>query len=164
MYFLRLSKSSEHNRDGRLWNPGCWCFWIPEIRWRTELSIIEILGSWLLFDCSNPFTSLASSLCADLRDLPPLIILVGLDALLLSDSIDLSDRAQASGVDVPLDVWEKMQHEWHFAAVSFLRAISRLRGLANLSRVVRWNWESSMASLLGPPHVERCMLSLRMWY
>jgi monoterpene epsilon-lactone hydrolase len=65
---------------------------------------------------SDPRTPLASPLYADLRDLPPILIQVGSDELILSDSTRLAERARAAGADVTLEVWEGMQHEWHFAA------------------------------------------------
>ncbi len=59
---------------------------------------------------------LASPLYADLKGLPSILIQVGSDELILSDSTGLAERAKAAGVDVTLEVWEGMQHEWHFAA------------------------------------------------
>lgn len=59
---------------------------------------------------------LASPLYADLHGLPPLLIQVGSDEILLSDSIHLAERARKDGVDITLEVWEGMQHVWHFAA------------------------------------------------
>ena len=32
-----------------------------------------------------------------------------------SDSTSFAERPQAAGVDVTLEVWDGMQHEWHFA-------------------------------------------------
>jgi acetyl esterase/lipase len=65
---------------------------------------------------ADPRTPLASPLYADLQGLPPILIQVGSDELILSDATGLAERAQAAGVDVTLEVWEGMQHEWHFAA------------------------------------------------
>ena len=55
-------------------------------------------------------------LYADLRGLPPLLIQVGSEETLLSDSTCFGERARDAGVNVTLEVWEGMQHEWHFAA------------------------------------------------
>ena len=57
-------------------------------------------------------TPLAAPLYADLRGLPPLLILVGTAETLLDDSTRLADRAKASGVTVELDIWEDMVHVW----------------------------------------------------
>ncbi len=60
---------------------------------------------------------LISPLYADLRGLPPLLIHVGSDEIMLDDSTRVAERAKASGVEVTLDVWEGMWHVWHaFAA------------------------------------------------
>jgi len=65
---------------------------------------------------TDPRSPLVSPLYADLRGLPPLLIQVGSDEILLSDSTRLAEKARAAGVDVALEVWEGMQHVWHFAA------------------------------------------------
>jgi epsilon-lactone hydrolase len=58
-------------------------------------------------------TLLASPLYADLRGLPPLLIQVGDDEVLLSDSTRLAEQARAAGVDVTIEVWKEMWHVWH---------------------------------------------------
>jgi acetyl esterase/lipase len=57
---------------------------------------------------------LASPVFADLAGLPPLLIHVGSDEVLFDDSILLEARARAAGVDVRLEVWDKMIHVWHY--------------------------------------------------
>ena len=59
-------------------------------------------------------TPLASPLFADLRDLPPLLIQVGDDEVLLDDAVQLAERARKAGVDATLDVWDQMVHVWHW--------------------------------------------------
>lgn len=51
-----------------------------------------------------------SPLFADLTGLPPLLIHVGADEVLLDDSVRLADRAAAAGVPVELDVADDMWH------------------------------------------------------
>jgi len=58
----------------------------------------------------DPRTPLASPLYADLHGLPPLLIQVGDDEVLLDDSTRIAERARAFGVDVTLEVWEGMWH------------------------------------------------------
>lgn len=65
---------------------------------------------------ADPRNPLASPLYADLKGLPPLLIQVGSEELILSDATGLADRAQAAGVQVTLEVWQGMQHEWHFTS------------------------------------------------
>jgi epsilon-lactone hydrolase len=59
---------------------------------------------------------LISPLYADPVGLPPLLIQVGSEENLLSDSTLFADKARAAGVDVTLDVWKGMQHVWQYAA------------------------------------------------
>jgi epsilon-lactone hydrolase len=61
-----------------------------------------------------PTTPLASPLFADLRGLPPLLIHVGSEEVLLDDAIQLAERAKAAGVDATLEVYERMIHVWHW--------------------------------------------------
>ena len=65
---------------------------------------------------ADPFNPLASPLYADLNDLPPLLIQVGSEELILSDATGLAEHAQSAGVAVTLEIWDGMQHEWHFTA------------------------------------------------
>jgi epsilon-lactone hydrolase len=63
---------------------------------------------------TDPRTPLASPLFADLRGLPPLLIHVGSEEVLLDDATGLGDRARAAGVPVTVEVWEQMIHVWHW--------------------------------------------------
>jgi len=63
---------------------------------------------------TSPRTPLASPLFADLRGLPPLLIHVGRDEVLLDDAVQLAERAKAVGVDATLDIYERMIHVWHW--------------------------------------------------
>ncbi len=55
---------------------------------------------------------LASPLYADLRGLPPLLIHVGADELLLDDARRLAERAGAAGSPVELKIWPLAPHGW----------------------------------------------------
>jgi monoterpene epsilon-lactone hydrolase len=65
---------------------------------------------------ADPQAPLASPYYADLHGLPPLLIQVGSSECLLSDCQGFAEKAKAAGVDVTLEVWPGMQHEWQFAA------------------------------------------------
>jgi monoterpene epsilon-lactone hydrolase len=65
----------------------------------------------------DPRTPLASPLYADLHGLPPLLIQVGSDEILLDDSTQVAERARAAGVNVRLHVGERMWHMWQVSAV-----------------------------------------------
>ena len=58
----------------------------------------------------NPFIS---PLYADLKGLPPLLIHAGNIETLRDDSVRLAERAKEAGVDVTLEVWDKMPHVFH---------------------------------------------------
>jgi len=78
---------------------------------RKERQSVEIyLGGT---DVRSP---LASPYFGELHGLPPLLIQVGSYEVLLSDAQHLTEKAKAAGVEVKLEVWPHMQHEWQFAA------------------------------------------------
>ena len=62
---------------------------------------------------ADPKNPLASPNFANLRSLPPLLIHVGRDEVLLDDSVKLDQKATADGVDSTLEIWEDMIHVWH---------------------------------------------------
>lgn len=65
----------------------------------------------------DPTGPLLSPIFADLSGLPPMLIHVGNDEVLLDDSVRLAERAQAAGTPVELKVWEGM---WHvFQSLAF---------------------------------------------
>jgi len=59
-------------------------------------------------------TPLASPLHGDLKGLPPLLIQVGADEVLLDDSTQLAAQAKTAGVDAEVEVWPEMIHVWHW--------------------------------------------------
>ncbi|HWD26985.1 MAG TPA: alpha/beta hydrolase [Rhizomicrobium sp.] len=61
-------------------------------------------------DAANPF---ASPLFGNLEGLPPLLIHVGSEEVLLDDSRRLADLTSALGVPTTLAVWPEMIHVWH---------------------------------------------------
>lgn len=64
----------------------------------------------------DPRTPLASPLYADLHGLPPLLIQVGSDEVLLDDATRVAERAQQAGGAVTLHIAEGMWHVWHATA------------------------------------------------
>jgi len=57
---------------------------------------------------------LLSPLYANLKSLPPLLVQVGSDEVLLDDALGLGERARAAGVDVTVEEWPRMVHVWHW--------------------------------------------------
>ena len=86
---------------------------------------------------TDPRHPLASPLYASLKGLPPTLIHVGSDEVLLDDSRRLAERAHAAGVDVTLRTWPVVPHVWQlFGLPESARSLSeatsfvagRLRG------------------------------------
>ena len=80
---------------------------------------------------------LASTLEADLGGLPPLLIQVGDEEVLLSDSERFNQKAAASGVDVELRVWPEMFHVWHTCVGLFEEAS------AAIDEMTQFIWEKT---------------------
>lgn len=78
--------------------------------WLTPARLTQRAGLYL--GDADPCAPLASPVYADLRGLPPLLILVGSDEILLDDAARLAERARAAGVPVSLAVYEGMWHVW----------------------------------------------------
>jgi phosphinothricin tripeptide acetyl hydrolase len=81
-----------------------------------------------------PRTPLASPLFADLRGLPPLLIHVGTDEVLLDDAVQLADRAKAAGVDTTLEVYDRMIHVWHWFLPMLDEAQTAVDGIGRFVR------------------------------
>ena len=79
---------------------------------------------------ADPKTPLASPVFADLGGLPPLILQVGGDELLLDDSLRLAEAAEAAGVDVTVERWDGLMHVWHQMAPRLPEAEAALTSLA----------------------------------
>ena len=77
-----------------------------------QAGVAEMARAYL--GTTDPRSRLASPLFADLRGLPPLLIHVGSDEVLLDDAIGLAERAKAAGVDATLERWDRMIHVWHW--------------------------------------------------
>lgn len=75
---------------------------------------MDMLSTWALLytDTSNLTNPLVSPVYADLRGLPPLLIQVGRDEILLDDSVTLAEKAKSAGVDATLRIWDDMWHAW----------------------------------------------------
>lgn len=79
-------------------------------------------------DLTNPFVS---PLFADLRGLPPMLIQVGDDEVLLDDSIRLADAARSAGVTAQLQIWPRLWHVWHLYAGLLPEANAALRSISD---------------------------------
>ena len=59
---------------------------------------------------------LASPLLGNLTDLPPMLIQVGGNEVLLDDARSLDEKVRAAGGSSELHVYERVPHGWHFGA------------------------------------------------
>ena len=81
------------------------------------------------YAAENEFTNpLISPLYANLEGLPPLLIQVGADEILLDDAIRFSQKTRVAGADVTLEIWDEMFHV--FQLIPFLpetkKAVGRI--------------------------------------
>lgn len=71
-----------------------------------------IVGVAAAYLGNQPDTPLASPVRADVAGLPPMLIQVGSEEVLLSDSTTFANNAAMTGIDVTLRVWAGMPHAW----------------------------------------------------
>ncbi|HBD13307.1 MAG TPA: alpha/beta hydrolase [Porticoccaceae bacterium] len=82
-------------------------------------------------DAGNP---LASPIFADLSGLPPLLIQVGGDEVLLDDALRLHEAGRSAGVDVTLEVWDQMMHVWHLMAMAVPEGKLAIKGIGEFMK------------------------------
>jgi phosphinothricin tripeptide acetyl hydrolase len=80
----------------------------------TQKGIDDFKGAYL--GKGDPKMPLASPVFADLAGLPPMLIQVGSEEVLMSDSTQLAEAAGLARVDVTLRIWPDMIHIWPFFA------------------------------------------------
>jgi len=71
-----------------------------------------IVGVATAYLGNQPDNPLASPVRADVAGLPPMLIQVGSEEVLLSDSTTFANNAAMTGIDVSLRVWAGMPHAW----------------------------------------------------
>jgi epsilon-lactone hydrolase len=105
--------------------------------YRTKLKVDPATwpGSWEVFSKyyakdQDPGLPWISPLYGDLTGLPPILIYVGTDEILLSDSTRFAEKAQAHGVDVTLKVGEGMFHCFPVCAPLFREATQAMAEIA----------------------------------
>ena len=105
----------------------------------------EVLSRWAIaYVPDGAFgRPLVSPLYADLSGLPPLLVQAGSAEVLLDDSTRFAERAQAADVDVTLEVWEEMVHDWHL--FSFLLPEGQ-QGIERMAGWVRERIENGVTS------------------
>lgn len=88
---------------------------------------ISLLGSWDVWSkyyvgTANPRTPWISPIYADLGGLPPFLIQVGTDEIMLDDAVRFTGLAREAGVEATLRVWEGMVHCFAFFSPMFPEA------------------------------------------
>lgn len=78
-------------------------------------AVLDILARAFLSDtlANHP---LASPVFADVTGLPPILVQIGENELMLSDAMRLANHLADNRVRVNLEVWPGMFHAWHFYA------------------------------------------------
>jgi acetyl esterase/lipase len=95
--------------------------------------------AWCYLQSTDPKTPTASPLYGDLAGLPPILIQVGTDEILLDDSRRFAERAGQMGVSVRLDIWDGMIHVWH----AYSRLVPEARkAIAAIGEYLRSHWKS----------------------
>ncbi|MGO4330805.1 alpha/beta hydrolase [Cupriavidus sp. 2TAF22] len=80
---------------------------------RISLDALRFFARSYLQEEHDPRHPLASPVFGDLGGLPPILIHVGGDEILLDDATRLAARAAVAGVDIGLRAWPAMFHAWH---------------------------------------------------
>ena len=78
----------------------------------------SLVAHWASLYCgaTPPTNPLVSPLFGDYNGLPPILIQVGDAEILLDHSTRYAERAKAAGVDVTLEIWDDMIHEFQVFA------------------------------------------------
>ncbi|HKP04709.1 MAG TPA: alpha/beta hydrolase [Chthoniobacterales bacterium] len=77
---------------------------------------------------------LASPLLGDVTGLPPMLLQVGRDEVLLDDARSLDEKVRASGGSSQLHVYDAVPHGWHFGAPFVPETNEALREIAEFIR------------------------------
>lgn len=83
---------------------------------------------------NNPRNPLISPMYADFRNLPPIVIHVGTDEILLSDSTRLVEKAKDAGVDIQIKIWPGMWHIFPFFAPFVPESLQAVTEIGNTIR------------------------------
>jgi acetyl esterase/lipase/acyl-coenzyme A synthetase/AMP-(fatty) acid ligase len=100
---------------------------------------------------ADPRNPLASPVFADLAGLPPLLIQVGMEEILLDDARRLASAAHAQGVKVTLEEWPEMVHVWHWY---FPVLDEGRRAIATIGAFVKRHIAAAELSDAGPDRAE----------
>jgi acetyl esterase/lipase len=77
------------------------------------ISTAGMVDSAATYLAGKPDDVLASPARADFTGLPPILIHVGSEEVLMSDSVAVAQQAGLAGVGARLEIWPEMIHVWH---------------------------------------------------
>lgn len=100
------------------------------------VDLLEISKSVYLGDKVNPDDTAVSPLKAKFKDFPPLLVQSGECEGLLDDALHLSERAEASGVDVRLTVYPGMPHAFQLFTPFLPEANEAMKQIADFTHDV----------------------------
>ena len=104
-----------------------------EIEPMLNLQSMNNMASGYIGD-ADPRSPLISPLYADLKGIPPLLIHVGSDEMLLDDSKRIAEKAKSAEVDVTLKIYDKMWHVFHMYAKFMPEAKDALEHIGSFIR------------------------------
>jgi len=93
-----------------------------------NLASMQLMASNYIGE-NDPGNPLISPLYADMQRIPPLLIHVGSDEMLLDDATRLAAKAERAGVAVTLKIYDRMWHVWHLFAKLMPEAKQAVREL-----------------------------------
>lgn len=89
--------------------------------------------SAIYLDGTDPRDPVASPVFADLAGLPPIMIQVGDEEVLLDDSVRLAEKIKNSGGDVRLEIWPGMFHVWQALAPHMNESVEAIAEIGNFA-------------------------------
>lgn len=81
---------------------------------------------------------LVSPVFADIEGLPPMLIQVGDDEILLSDSERITDSCIAAGIEVELEIWPEM---WHVFQMFVGEMPEARRAVDKIGQYIQSRWK-----------------------
>jgi acetyl esterase/lipase len=107
----------------------------------TQRSLREMAEAYLAGQPAQ--APLASPALADLRNLPPLLIQVGSEEVLLDDAATLHRKALKDGVDAQIEVWPEMIHVWQMFHPMLEEGA---QAILHIAKFVREHWNAAPAA------------------
>jgi acetyl esterase/lipase len=105
----------------------------------TRRALKEMADAYVAEDIAR--SPLVSPLFGDLAGLPPMLIHVGSEEVLLDDARNLHKHALEQGVTSQIEIWHRMIHVWHMFHPMLAEGDIAIRKLAEFARK-HWSEEA----------------------